>query len=411
MRSLRSFVLPAELGQDFRKIWPASAISNLGDGAMLAAGPLLVASVTDDPLAVGTATFIQQLPWLLFTLITGALVDRLDRRNVIVAADIFRCVVTGALGFAVLAGLAPLWVIYLALFLLGCAETFVDNGSGALLVSAVPREHLGKANARLSLTGTIGNQLGGPPIGALLFAIGAGIPLLLNSLTFAIAAALVARVSIRPRLDESPRTPLWSAVREGVQWLWNHPGVRTLAWTILVMNITFCAAFATWVLYARERLGLSDAQYGWLISAGAVGAVCGMPVYRVLEPRVGSLTLLRAGLLLETAVHLVLAVTRNPWVAGVTMAVFGVHAVVWGIVSTTARQLATPDALMGRANSVYALASVGGAALGALLGGVLAQQFGLVAPFVVAFAGMVVTTAAAWRPLRYVTVRAVAPLG
>ncbi len=275
-----------------------------------------------------------------------------------------------------------------------------------MIVTAVPREHLGKANARLAATGTIANQLGGPPIGALLFAIGAGVPLLLNSVSFAVSAVLISTVSLRPPVaDKTARTALWHDVREGLHWLWNHPGVRTLAWTILVMNITFCAAFATWVLFARERLGLSYTQYGLLISAGAVGAVCGMPVYRLLDPRFATLTLLRAGLLLETAVHLVLAVTRSPWVAGATMAVFGVHAVVWGIVSTTARQLATPDALMGRANSVYALAAVGGAALGALLGGVLAQQFGLVAPFVVAFVGMVVTTAAAWRPLRHVTVR------
>ena len=90
------------------------------------------------------------------------------------------------------------------------------------------------------------------------------------------------------------------------------------------------------------------------------------------------------------------------------MAVFGVHAVVWGIVSTTARQLATPDALMGRVNSVYMFASVGGAALGALLGAVLAQQFGLVAPFVFAFVAMVAVTAVAWQPLRNISVRSVA---
>jgi MFS family permease len=406
MRSLRTFVLRPELGQDFRKIWPASAISNLGDGAMLAAGPLLVASITDEPVAVGIAAFVQQLPWLLFALISGALVDRLDRRRMIVASDIFRAIVLGALGFAVLLDTSPLWTVYLTLFLLGSAETLADNASGALLVSAVPKEHLGKANARLYTTNTIGNQLGGPPIGALLFAVGAGVPLVLDAVTFAAAAALIARVSVRrPVADEPARTALWSEVREGVRWLWNHSGVRTLAWVILVMNITFCAAFATWVLFAREQLGLSDTQYGLLISAGAIGAACGMPVYRVLEPRVGSLALLRAGLVVETTVHLILALTRSPWVAGATMAVFGVHAVVWGIVSTTARQLATPEVLMGRVNSVYLLAAVGGAALGALLGGVLAQQFGLVAPFAFAFVAMVVMTAVAWRPLRHVTVR------
>jgi MFS family permease len=406
MRSLLSTVLPAELGKDFRKIWPATAISNLGDGARVAAGPLLVASITDQPAAVGAAAFIQQLPWLLFALFSGALADRLDRRRMIIAADTFRCVVLGALGLAVLLHHSPLWAIYLTLFLLGTAETLADNAASALLVGAVPKTQLGKANARLFATGTVLGQLGGPPIGAFLFALGNGVPLVLDAVTFAAAAALISRVTSRPRDVPTVRTALWTEVREGIHWLWNHSGVRTLAWTILVMNITFCAAFATWVLFARERLGLSDTQYGLLISAGAIGAVAGMPVYHLLEPRFGSLTLLRAGLVIETTVHLILALTRNPWVAGTTMAVFGVHAVVWGIVSTTARQLATPDALLGRVNSVYMLASVGGAAIGALLGGLLAQRFGLTAPFAVAFVAMVAVTAVAWRPLRQVSVRA-----
>ena len=407
MQSLRTLLLPAELGRDFRKIWPASAISNLGDGAMIAAGPLLVASITDEPLAVGIAVFVQQVPWLLFALFSGALVDRLDRRLVVVAADTFRAIVLGALGIAVLVGVSPLWAVYLTLFLLGTAETLADSASGALLVNAVPKEHLGKANARLYATGTVANQLGGPPIGALLFALGAGVPLVMNAVTFAAAATLMARVSVRPSAarEDAARTALWTDVREGVRWLWNHAGVRTLAWTILIMNITFMAAFATWVLFAKQRLGLSDTQFGLLISASAVGAIAGMPVYHLLEPRVGSLALLRTGLVVETTVHLILAVTTSPIVVVATMTVFGVHAVVWGIVSTTARQLATPDALMGRVNNVYTLASIGGAALGALLGGVLAQRFGLTVPFVFAFVGMAIMTVVAWRPLRHVVVR------
>ena len=407
MRSLRSVLLPTELGTDFRKIWPAAAISNLGDGALLAAGPLLVASITTEPAAVGAAVFVQQLPWLLFALFSGALADRLDRRLMVVAADIFRAVVMGALALAVLLDTSPLWAVYVTLFLLGSAETLADNASSALLVTAVPKEHLGLANARLFATGTLLNQLGGPPIGALLFAVGASVPLALNAVTFAAAAVLMSRVSVRPVPSDAARTALWSDVHEGIQWVWNHSGVRTLAWTILVMNITFMAAFATWVLYAKERLGLTDTRYGLLVSVGAIGAIAGTPVYRLLEPRFGSLTLLRAGLVIETAVHLILALTTSPWVVAATMVVFGVHAVVWGTVSTTARQLATPDALLGRVNSVYLLASVGGAALGSLLGGVLAQRFGLVAPFATAFVGMVVMTTAAWRPLRHVSVRAV----
>jgi MFS family permease len=409
MRSLGAYVVPPELGVDFRRIFPAAIISNLGDGALLAAGPLLVASITTEPAAVGAAAFVQQLPWLLFALFSGVLVDRLDRRLMIVAADTFRALVLVALGVAVLLDSSPLWAVYVALFLLGTAETLADNASGALLVSAVPKDQLGKANARLFASGTVLQQLGGPPLGALLFAAGAGIPLVFNAVTFGAAAVLIARVAVRPPLpDRSTRAALWHDVREGIRWLWQHSGVRTLALSILVMNITFCAAFATWVLFARERLGLSETQFGLLVSFGAVGGVLGMPTYHFLEPRVGSVTLLRVGLVIETTVHLVLALTRNPWVAAVTMAVFGVHAVVWGIVSTTTRQLATPDSLMGRVNSVYLLASVGGAAIGSALGGVLAQRYGLAAPFAISFVAMVGMTLVAWRPLRHVSVRRVA---
>ena len=155
MRSLGAYLAPSELGADFRKIFPAAIISNLGDGALIAAGPLLVASITSEPAAVGAAAFVQQLPWLFFALFSGVLVDRLDRRLMIVAADTFRAIVLAALGLAVLLDTAPLWAVYVALFLLGTAETLADNASGALLVSAVPKDHLGKANARLFASGTV----------------------------------------------------------------------------------------------------------------------------------------------------------------------------------------------------------------------------------------------------------------
>lgn len=388
------------LGADFRSLWAASAVSNLGDGALLAAGPLLVASISPSPAAVGLAAFAGQLPWLLFALLSGALVDRLDRRLVVVTADIFRGVVLGALAAFVALGNPPLWAVYLTLFLLGCAETMADNAGGALLTAVVPKEHLGKANARFYATFTVGNQLAGPPIGALLFAVGRAVPLTLDAVSFVVAAVLVSRVKAKRIPPERQR--LRKEIAEGVRWLWNHAGVRTLAVAILVMNITFCAAFATWVLYARERLGLSEAQFGLLITAGAVGGLAGTPAYHWLEPRVGTLTLLRAGLVIETGVHLVLWLTHNPWVAAVTMLLFGVHAIVWGTVLTTARQLATPDVLLGRVNSVYLLASVGGAALGSLLGGLIAQGYGLTAPFAFAFVAMVAVTVTAWRPLRHV---------
>jgi MFS family permease len=107
--------------------------------------------------------------------------------------------------------------------------------------------------------------------------------------------------------------------------------------------------------------------------------------------------LMRVGLIVETLTHLGLAVTREPLVAGAIMAVFGVHAVVWGTTSTTVRQRSVPSRLLGRVTSVYMLASIGGMALGSLVGGALAQRWGVVAPYWFGFAGSALLTAVMWR--------------
>ncbi len=400
--------LPTRLGADFAWLWSASAVSNVGDGALLAAGPLLVLSLTDEPAAVAAAVFVQQLPWLLFAVLSGVWVDRLDRRRLVIAVDTCRGAVLASLTAVVATHSTSLWQVYVALFLLGIGETLADNATGALIATSVKPSHLGRANARLYLTFTVGNQLVGPPIGALLFAGGAALPLGLDAVSFLVAAVLVARTTAVPRPEGDstrPRRGLLEEAAEGLACLRRHPALRALTVCIFVMNVTFTGAFAAYVLYARDRLGLTSAQFGLLITAGAVGGIAGTAVYGRLESRVSVVTLLRVGLLVETATHLVLAVTRSPLVAGATMAVFGVHAVVWGVVATTTRQRATPPALLGRVASVYLLASTGGSALGALLGGLVAQGLGLTAPFWLAFAAMALVTAVAWRPLATVRPR------
>lgn len=401
----RRLQLDSTLDPRFRRLWTSSAITNLGDGALLAAGPLVVASVTADPLAVGGAVAVQQLPWLLFALVSGALVDRLDRRRLVIAVNIVRALVLAVLSVSILLDHTSLPLIYAALFVLGTGETLADNAVGVLVVHVVPHEQLGAAHARLSATFTIGNQLAGPPLGAWLFALAAAAPFGLHALAFALSAVLIATLAL-PRdassavcARESRPPALHRHVGEGVQWLWRHRGLRALTGCIAVMNVSFMAAFATWVLYGTRRLGLTQLQFGFLLTAGALGGLAGAWLYPRLETRFGRVALVRAGLLLEAATHLVLAVTTSPAVVFATMTVFGVHAVVWGTVATTLRQRAVPPELLGRVSSVFFFASTGGAAIGAALGGLLARSYGLTAGFWVAGVAMVLLTALGWREL------------
>jgi MFS family permease len=371
-------------------------------GVRLAAGPLLVASTTHDPLPVGGAVFVQQLPWVLLSLPAGAYVDRLDRRRLLVAVDGARAVVAGLLAVAVASGTANVPLLYAVVFTVGLAEVVADNASSALVPALVASEHLPRANARLSAAFVIGNQLAGPPLGAWLFVIGSALPFGMEAAAFAVAAALLIGVPTRSSGEPSAhrgRGWLRRDVTEGVRWLWAHSTLRLLAVVLAAMNVTFMAAFAVWVLYARQRLGVSETGFGLLLTAGAAGGLAGTALTGRLTDRLGAPTLLRAGLLVETAVHVVLALTRDPWIAGAAMMAFGAHAAIWGVVVITLRQRLVPDRLRGRVGSAYLLLTMGGAALGALAGGFLAHGLGLAGPFWIAAAGNTVLILLVWHRL------------
>lgn len=127
----------------FGKLWAATTVSNLGDGVMLAAAPLLAATLTRDPLLVALVVFSHRLPWLMFTLLSGALVDRVDRRRVMWAVDAFRTALIGALGLAVWLESASIPLLCMVFFFLGTAETLFDIASQAILPQVVPVEDLG----------------------------------------------------------------------------------------------------------------------------------------------------------------------------------------------------------------------------------------------------------------------------
>jgi MFS family permease len=377
----------------------ANAVSVAGDGVTVTAGPLLAASITHDPLLVAGALFAQQLPWLIFTLFSGALVDRLEPGRLIVTVDLLRAAAVGGLAASVLAGAAHLAALYGALFILGTGSTVSDTAALSLPPLLVGPDNLVRANAGLQAVQLIGTDLVGPPLGAYLFVLAAGLPFAFDTATFVAGAALIA--SIRQRRGTARQAPdptsLRQEIAEGIRWLGAHPGLRILAAAICVMNIMLGSTLAILVLYVRIRLGLGAEGYGALLACSAAGGVIGTVIVKRLLARFGASLLLRVGLIIECATHVSLALTRRPWLAALTLALFGVHNGIWNVVTVTLRQTAVPEHLRGRVNSVYYTFAMGGFALGSLAGGLLARGFGLTAPFWVAAAAVAVVAMLAWR--------------
>jgi MFS family permease len=392
-------VCPPRLGAGFRWVLASSWTTNLGDGIALASGPLLVASQTSDPVLVAAAGFLQRLPWVLFGLPAGVLVDRHDRRAILILVNLARAAVVGVLAATILTGTVNVAVVLAAMFLLGTAETFADITAGTLLPMIVPADHLGVANARLGVGFITVNQLAGPPLGAVLFAAGMASPFVAQAVCMALGALLVGRITLPVVSDEPRARSMWAEIVEGARWLWAHAPVRTLTLTVLAFNVTFGSTLAILVLYAEQRLGLDELGFGLLTTVGAVGGILGTVAYGRLERRLGPATLMRIGLVVETVTHLTLALTRLPVVAMGILLVFGVHESVWGTTVVTIRQKAVPTEFQGRVGSVYLLALMGGLVVGAALGGVIARVWGITGPFWFAFAGSCLILAAIWRRL------------
>jgi MFS family permease len=392
-------VLPARMGTAFRWLIGSSWLTNLGDGIEVAAGPLLIASLTQDPALVALAAFLQRLPWLLFGLYAGALADRTDRRGMVVVANLMRVAVLVVLAATLIADQQSIGIVLAAMLLLGTGEVFADTAAGTLLPMVVAKEDLGIGNARLMAGVVTQNQLIGPAVGAGLFAAGIAWPFLTQALLVALGVVLVLRMRL-PAIELPAREPhVVRDIREGISWTWNHPPVRTLTLAIVTFNVTWGAAWSVLVLYASERLDLGAVGFGLLTSIVAAGGLIGTFSYDWLERHARLSSLMRIGLLIETFTHLGLAITTNWKVAAAIMFVFGAHAFVWGTLSAAVRMRAVPTRLQGRVGSVYYLAVYGGILAGQAVGGAIAQLWGVTAPFWFAFVGSALILALIWRAL------------
>ncbi len=396
---------PARLGDGFRWLIGSQWLSNLGDGVALAAGPLLIEAETGDVTLVGTAWMLARLPWVLFALHAGVIADRLDRRRVIGLANSARAVVLCVFAVTIGTGQVNVPIIFAALFVLGVAEVFADITSSTMLPMLVAKSELTLGNSRLMFGQFTLNQLVGPPVGAFLFTVGMWIPFAGQAATAALAAAVVQRIVFSSATDAvggtSTRSPR-QEIADGVRWLFGHPPVRTLALAIFFFNITFGGSFSVLVVLSIERLGLSETGFGLLVSMSAVGGVVGTALYRRTEARIGVVSIMRIGLLVEAATHLVLATTTTPIVAFVVMFLFGVHVSMWGTTSSSIRQGSVPLEFQGRVSSVYNIGLQAGLVVGAAIGAVLAGAVGVTGPYWFGFVGTVFVLALLWRPLDHI---------
>lgn len=365
----------------FNKLWGASGMSNLADGIGLTAAPLLAASLTRDPLLVSGLIVAQRLPWFLFTLISGALVDRLDRRKVMQTANLGRFILLGTLGLAVLAGRANLALLYVIMFMLGMIETLFDNAALAILPVIVPEVELEEANGRLFATGTLANELVGPPLGSFLFSAIRSASFILAAFMYGLSSLVIGRIQGQFKApDITERQGLLQEISEGVRWFWGHRLLRTLGFFAGTFNFVSAATMGVFVLFTQDVLGLGEAAYGLIIAMGAFGGIAGSLITKKLSTRYGAGWVLFTDAFISGLAFIGISLTRNPYIVGLMFILISMMNMFGNVIIISLRQAIIPDHLLGRVSSAYRLVVLGALPLGALFGGSMARAFDLTTP-------------------------------
>jgi MFS family permease len=387
------------LGLPYWQLWSASAVSNLADGLVKIALPLVAVTLTDSPGLVAGITLAVTLPWLLFALPAGALADRVDRRIAMVTANVVRAAGVAVLAVALVLGLesspAAIWALYAVALLLGTAETIYDTCAQSILPQVVARDQLPRANGRLIAAELTANEFVGPPLGGLLVAAGVAAAFATPAALWAAAVGtlLLLRGSFAvPRTEE--RTTVRADVAEGLRYLWRHRLLRTLAGMTGLFNFATNATFAVFVLYAvgpDSAMGLTEVTFGLLFASIAAGNLIGALLADPIIRRLGRSRSLFLGILGGVGTVGIAAVTTIPLVIATAFLIGGLTNALWNVVAVSLRQRITPDRILGRINSSYRLVAWGTRPLGAAAGGLLGELLGLRAVFAVAAALILVT--------------------
>jgi MFS family permease len=373
---LAGVTVPLRRNRDFLLLWGGEVISTLGSQISLVAFPLLVLATTHSPAKAGLVGFANQVPVLAFYLPAGLLVDRHDRRAIMIMSSIAGGLAMASVPIAIALGRLPFGQILVVAFIAGVRQVLYSVAEQGALPLVVAPDQLGEA--------VTGNQargeaalLAGPPLGGLLFGLARAVPFAVDAVSYlfsAVGARLVRTPLQEPRVAE--RTAgAWTEITEAMRWFWSQPFLRASALAVAATNFTVVAEELVLIIRAREH-GASPAAVGVMLALIGLGGLIGAVIASQITRRVRSQVIVIGLFWIETALLLPLTLTHNPYLLGTIVGVAALGSPAWNAVVVGARLSLTPDRLRGRVISAARLISGSLLAVGPLSAGVLSQTIG-----------------------------------
>ena len=378
-----------KLGPAFNRLFSASIISNFSDGLLAVAAPLLAISLTKDPILISMLSAFVMLPWLLFAIPIGLIVDRSDKRLLITFTNSTRFIIAGLVALAISTDSITIYWFLLATFLIGTCEVATDTAAQSLIPLILDKKNFEKANSRLNIAETVIQNFIGAPLSGFLYATAIVLPFILNSLGFLVAAIFVVMIpahlishsSSAETIDSQKKTFI-SEIKFGLNYLWNDRPLRRLVATTSTMGFFFSLSTSTLILFITQTLGVQAKYFGILMAGSGSGAILGGILTPALSKKFGRGGILSVAIFISSILVLFQGLSPNVWVFGVLGFISSFVITNWNILLMSCYQVLIPSELYGRIHGARRTFVWGVMPVGAVLGGVIAHS-GLRLPLII----------------------------
>ena len=391
------------MGPAFNRLWAGSIVSNLADGVLIAAAPLLAITLTDSTVLISIIGAMVMLPWLLFAIPIGALVDRVDRRLILAGSNAIRSAVIGGLALSVATGHVTIYWLIASAFVIGVCEVATDTTAQSLIPQILDEEHYEKGNSRLQISETVIQGFIGAPLSGFLYALAMWLPFMINSIGYAVATLLALSIPIQYLQDvrtenaKENKPHFIEDIKFGIRYLYNHKTLRRLVVTTATIGVCYSMGTATMVLFIIKELELAPQYFGVVLTIQGVGALLGAIVAPKASKRFGRSIMMTLGIFVSSLVLLLQGFAPNIYIF-VALATLGGFAISqWNILLMATYQTIIPNELFGRIHGTRRTLVWGMMPIGSLMGGVLAH-FSLRLPM---YVGGVIATIIAFFSIKF----------
>lgn len=387
------------LGSRFSALLTATFVTNLGDGLRLTALPLMATRLTSSPLLISGVTVAQFLPWASFAPIGGVIVDRSDRRRLIMITQAWRSLVMIALFVLVLSGVARIWHLFVVAFVITVGEILVDPSVVATVPTLVDSQNLDRANSRISTVETVTNEFVGGPLGAATFSLAPWLPFLLDGLSYLVSIGPFSRLpAVRSsRADDDVERSIRAEIGEGLRWITGHPFLRPFTIAFAVFHLGTAGAFSLLILIVIDVLDAPEIVFGITLAAAAVGATLATLIAAKLTDRFSRRLVMTVAASVTALSVLAAGVVTAEWQLIAAWAVNGAGSGVLLSIGRGFVQRYTPNEILGRAAIAQRMITRSSFVVGAFVAGLIATATSVRLSFILAGCFHLVGSALVWR--------------